>query len=155
MSFFVDCNRLEDFLCRKESLMLQSSTSSCSNQHVLNCILRCINIDPVVMWLIAWFRQSRFYPVWEAHGRLALCACNYSVFTLYQPETVVVELVVWSHGNETTPGTTQRVEDLRGGISPHLHKQQSHMQMQSGVAQRRKRKKTFPYPAHLFICLLM
>lgn len=30
----------------------------------------------------------------------------------YQPETVVVELVIGSHGDETTPGTAQGVEDL-------------------------------------------
>lgn len=44
-----------------------------------------------------------------------------------QPETVVVELVVRSHGNKTTPGTAQGVEDLWGSISPNLEKQ-THMQ---------------------------
>ena len=41
----------------------------------------------------------------------------------YQPEAVVVELVVGGHGDEAPPGTAQRVEDLRGCISPHLDRQ--------------------------------
>lgn len=39
------------------------------------------------------------------------------------PETVVVELVIRSHRDETAPGTAQGVEDLRGGVSPHLQGQ--------------------------------
>ena len=47
---------------------------------------------------------------------------------MYQPEAVVVELVVRSHGNEPTPGTAQRVEDLWGSISPHLQNKPTHSQ---------------------------
>lgn len=37
-----------------------------------------------------------------------------------QPEAVVVEFVIRSHRDETPPSTTQRVEDLRCCVSPHL-----------------------------------
>lgn len=42
------------------------------------------------------------------------------------PVTVVVELVVGSHGDEASPRAAQRVEDLGGGIPPHLQRAMGH-----------------------------
>ena len=39
------------------------------------------------------------------------------------PVTVVVELVVGSHGDKAAPRTAQRVEDLGGGIPPYLQEE--------------------------------
>lgn len=41
------------------------------------------------------------------------------------PVAVVVELVVGGHSDEPTPCTAQRVEDLRGSVSPHLDRQKT------------------------------
>lgn len=41
-------------------------------------------------------------------------------FTLRLPETVIVKLVIWSHGDQSTPGTAQRIKYLWGRIPPHL-----------------------------------
>ena len=38
----------------------------------------------------------------------------------FEPEGVVVELVVAGQGDQAAEAGAQRVEDLRGSVSPHL-----------------------------------
>lgn len=48
----------------------------------------------------------------------SLPSCLYNAL----PVAVVVELIIWCHGDQPTPGTAQWIEDLGGCISPYLTK---------------------------------
>ena len=58
-----------------------------------------------------------------------------------------MEFVVGSHRNETPPGTTQGVEDLRGSISPHLQ-EQTHRPTEV-VKRKKKRISILSFSTHL------